>query len=186
MRISLFLYLFFAPYLASAGIIEIGASANYRMSRYNDSNYVQSLTYTGSFSYYFWEMCAWELNYTTGLSTQVTKGSATDKQTKIQDNIDLASLDLVLSFAGRQDPFRPYVKLGGGYLVKERFRQIDEDAKEKISKQQGTVPSGGAGFAVNLTKEFGFKVGIDAWTSPLNEKPVVVDYAGRAGVTWTF
>lgn len=178
---------FFAPGLASAGVVEVGASANYRLSRYNDSNYVQSLTYTSSFSYYFWEMCAWELNYTTGLSTQVTKGTvAGDPQTKIQDNIDLTSLDLVLSFAGRQDPFRPYVKLGGGYLVKERFRQINDDAKEKISKQQGTVPSGGLGFAVNLTKEFGIKIGVDAWTSPLSEKPVVVDYAGRAGVTWTF
>ncbi len=170
-----------------AGVVELGASANYRTSRYNDDNYVQSLTYTGSFSYYFWEMCAWELNYTTGTSKQVTKGARElDPKTTVEDNIGLASMDLVLSFAGRGDPFRPYIKLGAGYLIKERFRQNNQDQKEKISEQRGTVPSGGFGFSLSLTKEFSLKIGLDAWTSPLSEEPVVVDYAGRAGISWLF
>lgn len=187
MRVCLALFLLALPQTVLAGVFEVGASANYRSSRYNADNYVQSLTYTGSFSYYFWEMCAWEINYTTGTSKQVTKGSGdSDPRTTIEDNIELISLDLVLSFAGRQDPFRPYIKIGGGYLTKERFRQIDDDASEKISEQKGTVPSGGVGFSISFTKEFSFKAGVDAWTSPLNEDPVVVDYAGRAGISWLF
>ncbi len=142
MRFCLLLLALALPQAVNAGVFEVGASANYRSSKYNDDNYVQSLTYTGSFSYYFWEMCAWEINYTTGTSKQVTKGSGdSDPRTTIEDNIDLVSLDLVLSFAGRQDPFRPYIKIGGGYLIKERFRQIDDDDKEKISEQKGTVPA---------------------------------------------
>src|SRR5689334_10360557 len=113
------LALLVASSTASAAYIELGASANYRSSGYNADNKVESLSYTASVSYYFWETCAWELNYTTGYTKQVTKGSrADDPKETVEDNIDLTSLDLVYSFAERQDTFRPYIKLGGGYLVK--------------------------------------------------------------------
>jgi outer membrane protein W len=172
---------------AFAGFIELGASANYRSSGYDKHNYIQSLTYTSSLSYYFWEMCAVELNYTTGYAKQATKAAdPTAPRTTVEDNIEMISTDLVLSFASRQDPFRPYIKFGGGYLTKERYRQVEGFDKERISSQNGLVPSGGLGLAVNLTKEFGIKFGLDAWTSPLDEDPVIVDYAGRAGVSWMF
>lgn len=167
--------------------MELGASVNYRSSGYDDHNYIKSLSYTASFSYYFWEMCAWELNYTTGYSEQKTKGTDTlDPETTVEDSIDLISMDLVLSFAERQDPFRPYVKMGAGYLTKSRYRKIDDDPRERISRQSGIVPSAGVGLSLSLTKEFSIKLGIDAWTSPMDEDPLVIDYAGRAGVSWLF
>jgi outer membrane protein W len=172
---------------ANAGFVELGASANYRYSGFSATNYIQSLTYTGSVAYYFWEMCALELNYTTGYSKQVSGGTATiDPKQTIEDNIQMTSLDLVLSFAGRQDPFRPYVKAGAGYLIKERFRQVNDDNNERIAKQEGVVPSGGVGLAINLTQTLSIKMGLDAWTSPLRVQPVIVDYAGRAGISWMF
>lgn len=188
MRWILILGFILAGGSASAAFVEVGASANYRASGYNRDNKIESLTYTASLSYYFWEMCAWELNYTTGYSKQVTKGvSALDDKETVEDNIDLTSLDLVLSFAGRQDPFRPYIKLGGGYLVKERFRQVNDDDKTRISRQAGLVPSGGFGLSLGLTKELNIKVGIEAWTSPKEkDQPLIVDYAGRAGISWIF
>jgi len=173
--------------VAQAGFVELGASANYRSSRYNADNYIESLSYTASLSYYFWENCALEGNYTTGYSKQVTKGTTIgDPKTTVEDNIELMSADLVLSLAGRQDAFRPYVKAGAGYLIKERFRKVEFDGKERISTQEGVVPSGGVGLALNITKELSIKFGVDAWTSPLDEEPVVVDYAGRAGISWIF
>jgi outer membrane protein W len=187
MRLLCYLLLVLAYPSAFAGFLELGASVNYRASGYNDDNYIRSTSYTGSFSYYFWEMCAWELNYTTGNSEQVSKGaSALDPKYKVEDNIEMVSMDLVLSFASRQDPFRPYIKIGAGYLTKERFRTVDDDPRERISKQSGMVPSGGVGFSLNLTKEFSIKLGVDAWTSPLDEEPLVIDYAGRAGLAVIF
>lgn len=187
MRLLLLALAFTVGAPAHAGFVELGASANYRSSGYDKNNYIESLTYTASLSYYFWEMCAWEMNYTTGYSKQVTKGtSELDPVEKVEDNIDLAALDLVLSFAKRQDPFRPYIKVGAGYLVKERFRQVNEDDKDRIGKQEGIVPSGGVGLSINLTKDLSIKVGVEAWTSPLKVQPVVVDYAGRAGISWIF
>ncbi len=189
MRSLAFLLILLVPFSASAGFVEVGASANYRSSGYDKSNFVESIAYTASLSYYFWEMCAWELNYTTGYSKQVTKGPlAIDPKETVEDNIQLVSLDLVLSFAGRQDPFRPYVKFGGGYLKKERFRQVNNGNVDPISTQEGMVPSAGLGFAIGVTKELSIKLGLDAWTSPLGKKdqPLIVDYAGRAGISWMF
>lgn len=188
MRIlSLLLFSIFSS-SAFAGFIEFGASANYRYSGYNANNFVQSLTYTGTVSYYFWEMCAFELNYTTGYSKQVSGGVGTtlDPRETIEDNIALTALDVVLSFAGRKDPFRPYIKLGAGYLIKDRYRQINQDNEDLIAHQEGVVPSGGLGLAFNITENLSIKVGVDAWTSPLREQPVIVDYAGRAGISWIF
>ena len=178
-------FLFSLP--AAAGFIELGASVNYRSSGYDDENYIRSTSYTGSFSYYFYEMCAWELNYTIGQSEQLSKGVNTiDDKYKVEDNIEMISMDLVLSFASRQDAFRPYIKMGAGHLTKERFRTVNEGRREKISEQSGVVPSGGIGFSLNITKEFSIKLGVDAWTSPLEIEPLVVDYAGRAGVAFMF
>lgn len=187
MKWLLILLLQAASIPAWAGFMELGGSVNYRSSRYDSDNFVESLTYTASVSYYFWETSALELNYTTGTSKQVSKGATpTDPKFTVEDNIDMTSLDLVLSFAERQAPFRPYVKLGAGYLVKERFRKVNDSPRERISEQSGIVPSGGLGLSVNITKTFSIKLGLDAWTSPMNEKPVVVDYAGRAGLSWIF
>jgi hypothetical protein len=177
----------FASGPAAAGFIEVGAAANYRYSGYDPNNYVQSLTYTASLSYYFWEMCAWELNYTTGYSKQVTQGSTPiDPKQTVEDNIQLTSLDLVISFASREDPFRPYVKIGGGYLVKDRYFQVNNDDENLIAHQVGWVPSGGFGLSLNVTKELSIKIGLDAWSSPLAVQPIIVDYAGRAGISWMF
>ena len=187
MRFFLYTAIMLASAAAHAGFVELGLSANYRASGYDADNYINSVSYTGSFSYYFWEMCAWELNYTRGYSVQATKASgANEPKSKIEDSIEMTSLDLVLSLAERQDPFRPYVKTGVGYLTKDRYRKIDDDPRELIQSQDGIVPSGGLGFALSLTKEFSIKLGVDAWTSPLDEKPLVVDYAGRVGVSFMF
>lgn len=176
-----------APRPARAGFFELGASANYRATNYDHHNYVQGTSYTASLSYYFYAMCAVELNYTNGYSKQVSQGpSITDTLTKIEDISVFTSADLVLSLAAREDFLRPFVKLGGGYLIKDRYRRIDFDAKERLSRQEGLVPSGGVGLAIGLTQNLNLKLGVDAWTSPLNFKPRVVDYAGRAGAAWIF
>jgi len=188
MRALVYAMLILSSFPAFAGFYEVGASANYRYSGYDPNNYVQSLSYTASVSYYFMEMCAVEVGYTTGYSKQVSGGTGTtiDPKETIEDNIALSSADLVISFAGRQDPFRPYVKLGGGYLIKDRYRRVNQDDETLIAHQEGLVPSGGVGLAINLTTAMSIKFGLDAWTSPPRQQPVIVDYAGRAGISWMF
>lgn len=177
----------FACPSAYAGFVELGASANFRYEGYDSANYVETLAYTASVSYYFWEMCAWELNYTNGYSKQVTKGPlAIDDKETVEDNIELTSLDLVLSLADRQAAWRPYVKFGGGYLKKDRYFRVNSDDETLIVHQEGLVPSAGLGMSLNITSAFSIKIGIDAWTTPVNYQPMIVDYVGRAGVSWIF
>ena len=171
-----------------AALIEVGGSANYRASNYDKTNYLRSTSYTASLSYYFWEMCALEANYTSGYAQQLSKGpSVTDSLVKLQDLSQFVSFDVVMSAAERDDLIRPYLKLGGGYLQKDRYRRIDQNETEKLGTQRGWVPSAGLGLAIGLSRALSLKLGVDAWTSPLgHDKVSTIDYAGRAGASWIF
>ncbi|MCB0407496.1 MAG: hypothetical protein KDD34_04770 [Bdellovibrionales bacterium] len=176
--------LFFSTPIAHAGFIELGTSANYRRSTIDSNNFQESISFTGSVAYYFWESSALELSYTEGYS-QIVVTPIADSKTITETQFSLLGLDFVLSISGREDAFQPYLKMGGAVITKSIYRQIDGvTGKDKIAEQTGTVPSAGIGFKILLTKTFSIKIGVDAWTSPLNDDPVTIDYAGRAGLSW--
>ncbi len=168
-----------------AGFIEVGGSANYRKSALDKNNYQEAISYTASLSYYFWEMSALELSYTNGYSNLVIKPQG-EPRTTTETNFQMIGLDIVFSLASREDVVQPYMKLGSAYVHKEIFRQVEGNDKTRIGTQSGIVPSAGAGVKVAFTKELGLRTGIDAWTSPLSEEPLIIDYAARAGITWMF
>lgn len=179
--------LFSTTFTQAFAFVELGANANYRRSAFDSNNYQELISYTGSMSYYFMEMSALELSYTNGYSEMSVKSSSpVDPKYFNQTNFQLLALDLVISFAERDEFFQPYVKMGGGYLKKEDFQRVDGGDTKLISRSEGLVPSGGVGFRVMMTKTFAVKFGLDAWTTPLKEDPVVVDFAGYAGVSWLF
>lgn len=165
-------------------LLELGATANYRKSVIDDNNYQESVSYTGSISYYFWEMSALELSYTSGASQVVITPSQSEPRTTITTSFYLAGADLVFTFAGRESAFQPYLKLGAAYIEKEIIREIEGGATTSIGNPKGTVPSAGLGFKIRLNKTFSIKAGVDAWTSPLSEEDVTIDYAGRVGFSW--
>jgi len=172
---------------SAAAFIELGANANYRRSAFDSNNFQELISYTASVSYYFMEMSALELSYTNGYSElSVRSTNPADSKYVTKTNFQLLALDLVISFAERDDFFQPYIKMGGGYLKKQEFEQVDNGDTNLVSSSEGLVPSGGVGFRVLLTKGFAIKFGLDAWTTPLKENPVVVDFAGYAGVSWLF
>lgn len=167
------------PNLARAGFVEIGASGNYRKFFVDQLNYSESLSYTGSLSYYFWNSSALEASYTNGRAKSI---SPTQQN---QTDFEMYGLDLVLSFAPRESAFKPYIKLGGAYQ-KKRIIFLLQNTDPIERRVEGTSPSAGFGFRLSLTESFGIRAGIDAWTSPLNVEPVTYDVAGRAGITWMF
>lgn len=185
-RLLLMLVLSLTSAPAFAGFVEIGISGSYKFSGFDNNNSITSIAYTGSYSYYFLEQCALEASYTYAYNKQISKAGPTDPQYLIEDNIDMISMDLILSMGGRESVFAPYIKLGAGYLMKERYSKQDDGAKNLTSKSQGTVPSGGVGVKVNISRQLSLKLGLDAWTSPLHEEPFIVDYVGRAGISWIF
>ncbi|MBX7231787.1 MAG: porin family protein [Bdellovibrionales bacterium] len=168
-----------------AGFMEVGASGNYRISKINSNNYQEMVSYTGSLSYYFWEMSAMELSYTQGNQIVVLQ-IPSDNKTTTTTFFELIGLDLVITLADKQSDFQPYVKMGGAYIKKEIVRTIESLGSDRIDSPAGLVPSAGVGFRIKLSTNFSIKAGVDAWTSPLKQNPVTIDYAGRAGVSFLF
>lgn len=183
-KISIFCICFWSTTIF-AGFVELGTTANYRKSTIDADNFQESISYTGSISYYFLESSALEVSYTSGYSQIVVTPSGSNK-TITETEFALIGLDLVLSMGSKKDPFQPYMKIGGAHISKKFFREVPGFGKQKIGEQKGTVPSAGIGLKLRLTNTFSIKVGVDAWTSPLDEEPVTVDYAGRAGLSWFF
>ena len=170
---------------AFAGIFEVGASGNYRISRIDNDNYQEMVSYTGTISYYFWEMSAFELSYTEGTQIVVLQ-IPTENKTTTTTSFKMGGLDLVLTLADKDSVFQPYIKVGGAYIKKEIYREVATLGIDRLPSSEGVVPSAGVGFKVKITNAFSIKAGVDAWTSPSNQKPTTIDYAGRAGVSWMF
>lgn len=176
-----------------AGLAELGVSANYRTSKINEDNYQESISYTGSISYYFWEMSALELSYTQGISKLSVKADPNEPALVYKTEFRLIGLDLVFTMAGRESTFQPFVKIGGAHITKKMVREAGSGGSQgasEIDSVDGVVPSAGVGFKVLLSKSFAIKAGVDAWTSPMSDKDddkdLTIDYAGRVGVSWMF
>lgn len=178
--------LFYSP-LANAGYIEIGGSANYRISSLDPDNYQKSISYTGSLSYYFWEMSALELSYTQGRQISSLKIDSTSNLTVTTADFVLVGLDLILTLGDKQSFLLPYIKGGGAYIEKRMKSQVDTFPEQSAPPAFGLVPSAGVGFKLRLTQGLSLKVGVDAWSSPQRKNERTVwDYAGRAGLSWMF
>lgn len=171
------------PKVARAGFVEIGGSGNYRKSYIDQFNYTTVQSLTGSIAYYFWEMSAIEASYTNGQSTSVTTSYTASAY------FEMTGLDFVMTFGEKDSAFRPYAKLGAAYQKKQIvYEQVNQNP---ITDQtEGPSPSAGVGFKLGVTQNFGIKVGVEAWTSPLSNtsssNPVTYDIAARAGISWIF
>lgn len=181
-QLAVILFALVLPFTTHAGVFEVGGSGSWRKSSFDGNNFSEMTSWTGSMSYYFYELSALELSYTDGVSRQSVK-PANDIKSVSVTNFQLTALDLVMTLASKEDMFQPYVKLGGGYLNKQIFNQFEDGPMKSAGKIHGWVPSAGVGLKWFLSKDFSIRLGLDAWTSPPNQKPVVVDYAGRAGLS---
>lgn len=172
---------------AHAGYIEIGASGNYRISKIDDDNQQELISYTGSFSYYFWELSAVELSYTQG-KQEVTAKFPGDTNRIVQTTMfEMMGADLVLTLADKESFLQPYIK-GGAARIKKKIIRVVEGAgggTDEIELDPSVVPSAGIGFKLKFTKTLSLKVGVDAWKSSSSDTDTI-DYAGRAGISWMF
>lgn len=176
------------PNLGQAGVFELGASTSYRKSTITKDNFSTSESYTGSLGYYFTDSSALEFSYTNGFSRAVT----TEAETKAFFTV--YGVDFILTIGPKGATFRPYIKLGAAQIYKEiRYKQTDMDPLPAI-KSSGIAPSAGLGFRLMFTETFALKVGLEGWTSPINDseksegetRETTYDVAARAGISWMF
>jgi len=186
MRLTTLFFGMIFPFLflssAQAGFIEIGATGSYRSSYVNEYNYSKTQALTGSLAYYFWEMSAIEVSYTNG-TNQTFGRTITNEDYIATTTFEFVGVDLVLSLAGKQAPFRPYFKIGGSYQRK-KISYEQGYFSPFIQEVYGFAPTVGAGFKLMLTEALAFKLGGDAWGSPDNTNRF--DLAASAGLSWLF
>jgi hypothetical protein len=174
-----------------AGFIEIGGSGSYKKSNIGTDSFDESQSLTGSFSYYFDESSALELSYTDGISRRVIGQTQPDGQLTNM-YYKMVGLDLVLTLGERESTVRPYLKVGGVYIMDKRIvtqywsggNVFPENTRQDPA---ALVPSAGLGFKLSLTKSWSLKVGVEAWSSrSVSEQPVTIDYSGRIGLSCMF
>ncbi len=172
---------------ASAGFVEVGASASYRTSTITPTNYSQSESYTGSLGYYFNEATALEFSYTNGYAKSVTD------ETDTRSNYSVYGVDFILTIGAKDAFLRPYFKAGGAQIFKEiRYKQRGYDPI--TIRSCGIAPSAGAGFRLLLSQSIAIKVGAETWTSPINDtclpesqsRETTYDNSYRGGISWMF
>lgn len=167
-----------------AGLFEFGVSGTYRFSEIDENNFTKSNSLTGSVSYYFMEMSALELSYTSGVSHQSVFQSGV--QTKYIYEYQHYGADLVFSFADRKSSLQPYLKGGVATIEKKLFAEVGNLPRELLREEEPTqVPSVGVGFKLMLTQAISFKAGFDAWGDS-DKKFNKWDNAARAGISIFF
>ena len=171
------------------GLFEVGVSANYKKSFLDEDAFDETQSYTGSVTYYFGKQSALELSFTNGQSLRFVPSDSDTLRTTYKYTV--LGADLVITFAERNAPFIPYLKLGGAYFNEKKLTYEFEDSnglvfdRETINLDQALVPSTGLGVKFRVTDSFLIKIGLEGWVSrPLNEKPLRIDYSGRAGLSW--
>lgn len=176
---------------ARAGFIEIGASGAYKKSNIGTDSYDESTSLTGSFAYYFDESSALELSYTDGLNKRrLGDGQPNGQLTNM--TYKMTGLDFVLTLGDRESTIRPYIKIGGVYIMEKKItsQYWQNNVTFPSSSREdppALVPSAGIGFKLALTKSLSLKVGVEAWSSrSVSEQPVTIDYSGRVGLAWMF
>jgi hypothetical protein len=187
---SLFILIFLAlPAITQAGYFEVGFAGNYRkLYLPTDSEreaFDATVSYTGSFAYYFAEMAAAELSFTSGQSERFVPSMTSDSRT-IYD-FELIGFDLVFTFADRKAPFIPYLKAGIAYFSKKEvtteFSAFPAD-NETRTLEPTFVPSLGFGMKLRMTDTLAFRIGVEAWSSEGLDNDPRWDVAGRAGISW--
>lgn len=170
---------------ALAGVFELGASATFRNSKIDSNNYTETQSYTGSISYYFWEMSAIEISFTDGVSILGTQDTSNDPII-YKSKFNMVGADFVFTFSGRQAPFQPYVKAGAAQISKQVFRELNDGSVTKISDtgSGNVVPSAGIGFKMRLTNTLSFKASYDTWSSSSSGDSSELDQAWRIGLSW--
>jgi hypothetical protein len=188
LRLTSLIIVLLASQISLAGVIELGAQANYRGTNFDPSHADVSESGTGSIGYYFWDVSAIEFSYTRGASEQTQP-----EYTAYQD-LTAYGMDLMITLANKESSLKPYIKLGAAYVDKN-LREFFPGGLLPISiETHGVAPSAGLGFKLMLTERFALKAGFDASSSPLffysstsaDPNTVTYDFSAYGGLSILF
>jgi outer membrane autotransporter protein len=161
--------------------VEVSATYNYKRTNYDQNQYSAGESGTGGIGYYFWETSAFEITYTRGAEILVQSSGTT------YQDLTAYGADFLFTVANQGSPFKPYLKLGAVYIIKNLRAFYSNGTVSSPIVDQGTAAQVGLGFKWMLGPRFGIKSGIDVSTSPLNNSShTTYDFAANIGASFLF
>jgi opacity protein-like surface antigen len=173
-----------------AFLTEVSVSYAQKKTYFNNLNYNNTESTTGSVSFYFMEKVAVELSYTDASVLReetIFNGTGFQQQTSLQKMAVYGS-DLIFMLADRKAVFQPYLKAGVAQIQKTLTTKNAGVFVYDTDPINSTSPSYGAGIKISVSESFGIKFSYDAWRTESKDsngnKSNVEDTSLRAGITW--
>ncbi len=179
MKSFVFFLMMAAAGMANAGICELSGSYNFEKTHYDPNHSTAKQSVTGSLGYYFWEMTAIEFSYTQGEENQI------QPEYNAYQVFRAYGSGLLLTMANKDSAFKPYLKVGGAYIVKDATIYI-RNFPEQRAHAEGLAPTAGVGFKYMVNSRFAFKGGFNVQTSPLNQDDTTYDMEAVFGLSFLF
>lgn len=165
---------------------ELGLSYQYRKTNFDEDNFSESQSTTGSVSIYFWDRVGLELSYTDGRydrNESVTINNTT-QTIKTSQKVLIYGGDLIFLLMDPRSSIQPYLKAGMAHTKKQLSVNNGTDVTTS-DPVTGWAPSYGAGIKFMLTQQFSLKVSYDIWSTPQDSQTKTDDTALRVGLSWT-
>lgn len=188
---------------ALAGYFEISGNGSYY--KYDngvmagDPSQTISRRLGGGISYSFLENTALEVSYSDTQNTdefsQVSGGETLKWRVNRLTRIQNVSLDLVIGFSGRRERFRPYLRGGGGYTIRETTitgteTDLASESRTPLAVQSSSTKSvtaqAGAGFKYFLVDRVALELSYTLFASELDQPVIFLNHAFAAGLRVVF
>lgn len=167
-----------------AFLTEVGVSYGRKKTTFDEFNYIDSETSTGSISFFFAERLATEFSYTKAVGIRVEKASTTDSRRTIVQKTEVTGLDLILMLSDRKAFVQPYIKAGVAQLVRKQSIDIEGYGVQELTPETAYAPSYGLGIKIGISASMNIKLSYDIWQTPIGGNLKTDDSSLRAGLSW--
>ncbi len=139
------------PWASTAGTFELSAGASFSQSDYGNGSFAWNRRIGGSFGYFFLSITEIELSFQDAMERTKIIGY---QDTTVHDM--MFGLSIVQSLVPKSFPIQPYLKLGGGQLIREAQGTYAGGAAPPAAFGTITVILG-AGLKIYITQNFAIK-----------------------------
>lgn len=184
MKKILFLIVFiFIESTTLALTTEISLSYSRKKTTFDENNYIDTESGTGSLSFYFWEIFALETSYTNAIALREEKASDSDDRRTIIQTTKVVGADLIWIIS-RGGLLQPYLKAGIANLQRSQEFKIEGQSPVTLEPETAIIPSYGAGLKIMMSQTFSLKMSYDVWRTPVTDSTYTNDAQLRAGLSW--
>ena len=188
------LLLFVAPQAAHSAVIELSGTGSYSKSTFADgfTGYVsKERRYSASIEFKFSAVSGIEFQYmnsTSEVSYQTNVGTIIKYYTPINIGYkdEVYSVNWVQNLVPSKWMIQPYVKVGGGRLVRKYSELYPEFGTGQVIQQNSVTGVAAVGLRIFLTRAFALKGELETYVPNFHYSQWQTNETFSAGLSWLF